>query len=75
MISDGDMRRNLDGLLDLTAGQVATREPVITTASSLAAEALALMNDKKIGAIFVVAETGAPVGILHIHDCLRAGVA
>lgn len=75
VISDGDMRRNLDGLLEMTAAEVATYDPITIRADSLAAEALAIMNDKKIGAIFVNSATGVPAGILHIHDCLRAGVA
>lgn len=75
VISDGDLRRNLDGLFGFTASQVATSEPITTTPGGLAVEALAVMNDKKIGAIFVVSTDNVPVGILHIHDCLRAGVA
>jgi len=75
VITDGDMRRNLDGLLERTAGEVATRAPVTITPTALAGEALALMNQKKISALFAVAGDGVPVGILHIHDCLRAGVA
>ncbi len=75
VITDGDMRRNLDGLMELRAADVANKDPVTITADSLAAEALAIMNDKQISALFVVDPAGAPVGILHIHDCLRAGVA
>ncbi len=42
--------------------------------SALVSEALGLMNARKITNLFVV-DDGIPVGILHIHDCLRAGVA
>ena len=43
-------------------------------ASEVAAEALGIMNDLKITSLFV-AESGSLKGIVHIHDCLRAGVA
>lgn len=75
VISDGDLRRNIAGLFDLTAGQVATRKPVTVAPGQLAAEALAVMNDRKITALFVTGPDAHPLGILHIHDCLRAGVA
>ena len=73
-ITDGDIRRNIVGLLEKTAGCVATRTPVTVPPDMLAAEALALMNNLAISVIFVV-DDGKPVGILHVHDCLRAGVA
>lgn len=74
VISDGDLRRNLDGLMGRTAAQVANRAPVTVAPEMLAAEALRVMNSRKIGALFVV-EQGRPVGIVHLHDLLRAGVA
>jgi arabinose-5-phosphate isomerase len=74
VISDGDLRRNLDGLMGRTAAQVANRAPVTVAPDMLAAEALRVMNSRKIGALFVV-ERGRPVGIVHLHDLLRAGVA
>lgn len=74
VISDGDLRRNMQGLLSCNAGQVASRKPRTVSPDTLAAEALAIMNDFKIGALFVVNEAGRPLGILHVHDCLRAGV-
>jgi len=75
VISDGDLRRRMDGLMGRTAGDVANSAPVTVSRDTLAAEALAIMNRHKIGALFVVSDSGEPVGILHIHDCLRAGVA
>ncbi len=75
VITDGDMRRNLEGLLSLSARDVASADPVTIFPDSLAAEALAIMNQKKISALFVVDAQKIPLGILHIHDCLRAGVA
>lgn len=73
VVSDGDLRRNMAGLMDRVAGDVANRLPVTAGPQTLAAEALALMNRAKIGALFVVDE-GRPVGILHLHDLLRIGV-
>lgn len=75
VISDGDLRRNIDGLMERRARDVCTRSPATIAPGALAGEALALMNARKIGAIFAVDGGGVPVGILHLHDCLRAGVA
>jgi arabinose-5-phosphate isomerase len=57
------------------AGQVATRNPRVIGADDLAAEAMAVMSQNRITALFVVDDTGALVGLLHLHDCLRAGLA
>ena len=75
IVTDGDLRRHMQGLLSLTAGQVMTRNPRTTPADALAVEALALMNDRKITCLMVTDDQGRAIGILHIHDCLRAGVA
>ncbi|HEX3653161.1 MAG TPA: KpsF/GutQ family sugar-phosphate isomerase [Rhizomicrobium sp.] len=79
IITDGDLSRHMSrDLLDKTAGVVMTRKPKIATPNQLAAEALAFMNDNKITRLFVLDpndKVGRPVGILHIHDCLRAGIA
>lgn len=77
VVTDGDLRRHMEGLLSLTAGQVMTPDPRTIGPGSLATKAVAVMNDKKITCLFVVDPEGsrAPVGILHVHDCLRAGVA
>ncbi len=74
VISDGDLRRHMDGLMGRTAGQVATRRPVTVAPDTAAAEAVAVMNDRKIHALFVVEPDNRPVGVLRLHDCLRAGV-
>lgn len=76
IITDGDLRRNMDGLLALTAGQVMTPAPRTIAPEALAEQAVALMNDRKITCLFVVdpALPARPLGIVHIHDCLRAGV-
>ena len=75
IVSDGDLRRNMARLMDSCAGDVATMDPVTVPPSLLAAQALAVMNTRKITTLFVVDEAGAPIGILHLHDLLRAGVA
>lgn len=74
VISDGDLRRNIDRLSEATAGEVATKEPLVTHADDLAAEALALMSSRKVTALFVTGENDRPVGLIHLHDCLRAGL-
>ena len=75
IVTDGDLRRHMDGLLALTAGQVMTQGPRTTPPEDLAVEALALMNDRKITCLLVTDNAGTVQGVLHIHDCLRAGVA
>jgi arabinose-5-phosphate isomerase len=75
-ITDGDLRRHLDGLLSHNAGEVMTPGPRKTVPPSmLASEALALMSDPApaVTVLFVV-DNGKPVGILHVHDLLRVGV-
>jgi arabinose-5-phosphate isomerase len=74
VISDGDLRRNMARLMECTAGEVATRSPVTVAPDTAAAEAVALMNNRKVYALFVVEADGRPTGILRLHDCLRAGV-
>jgi len=76
VITDGDLRRHLDGLLTHTAGEVMTPGPKKTAPPQmLAAEALALMSDPlpMVTVLFVVSD-GKPVGILRVHDLVRAGV-
>jgi len=73
VITDGDLRRKMgDALLTQSAEQIMTQDPRTIAPAALAAEALAHM--KKITTLFVVDAANAPVGILHIHDLLRAGV-
>lgn len=75
VISDGDLRRHMGNLMEKTAGEISTLDPVTITPELFAAQALALLNEKKISALMVVDEAKRPVGIVHIHDLLRAGVA
>lgn len=76
VITDGDLRRHMDGLLDKTAQDVMTESPLTINSSALAGEALGVMNDRTVTTLFVVDENApeTPVGILHLHDCLRAGL-
>jgi len=74
VITDGDLRRHMsDALLGKTAREVMTSNPATIRPAALGAEALSLMNERSITSLFVM-EDGRPVGILHIHDCLRAGI-
>jgi len=75
VITDGDLRRHMGAELVLRrAEEVMTRTPRTIGPEALAAEAVALMNERKIYCVFAVDDAGRPVGILRIHDCLRAGV-
>lgn len=75
IITDGDLRRHMaPGLLDRRVTEIMTRSPKTVTAGMLASSALQIVNASAITALFVV-EDGTPVGIVHIHDLLRAGVA
>ena len=74
VITDGDLRRNMADLMARRAGEVATREPLTVPPDMLAATALALLNERKLN-VLIVCEGERPVGVLHIHDLLRAGVA
>ena len=75
VITDGDLRRHMVGLLDRTAGDVMTRNPRTVGPNILAEEAVAQMTGR-VTCLFVVdpAGSGNVAGILHIHDCLRAGI-
>ncbi len=76
VITDGDLRRHMDGLLSRRARDVMTPDPVTIAPQALAQSAMALMNKRSITCLFVVdpAGSGAPEGLLHIHDCLRVGL-
>jgi len=74
VISDGDLRRKMDKLMTHTAGEVASANPKTVPPGMLAEQALAIMNGRKITALFVLDDDGKPVGILHIHDLLRTGI-
>jgi arabinose-5-phosphate isomerase len=75
IITDGDLRRHMkSGLLEARVEDVMTKAPKTIRPDQLASEALEILNSSKITAL-MVAEAGKPVGIVHFHDLLRAGVA
>ncbi len=77
VFTDGDLRRTLDLQLDLKQtpiAQVMTRDAQTTTAESLAAAALHLMEERKINGLIVTDAQHRPIGALNMHDLLRAGV-
>jgi arabinose-5-phosphate isomerase len=75
IITDGDLRRHWSDLLQHKAPrEIMTHAPLTASRGSLASAALETMNRRKITVLFIV-EDGRPVGVLHIHDLLRAGVA
>ena len=76
IVTDGDLRRHMGtALLAERVETVMTPTPKTIRPQALAAEALGQMNAQAITSLFVVDDTWRPLGILHIHDCLRAGVA
>ncbi len=75
VITDGDLRRHMRAdLLQAPVDEVMTVSPKVVRPDQLVSEALQLLNSSKITALVVV-EAGRPVGIVHFHDLLRAGVA
>jgi len=75
IITDGDLRRHMrNNLLDARVDDVMTRQPKTVRPDQLISETLDLLNAMKVTALFAV-EAGKPVGIIHVHDLLRAGAA
>jgi arabinose-5-phosphate isomerase len=77
VITDGDLRRlHLKGgsIDELTAGQVATREPKTIRADELAAKALEVMETWQITSLVILDEASRPAGVIHMHDILRAKI-
>jgi arabinose-5-phosphate isomerase len=75
VITDGDLRRHMGAdLLGARTGDIMTRKPKVVSPNMLASAALEVLNTSRITALFVV-DKGKPVGIVHVHDLLRAGVA
>jgi arabinose-5-phosphate isomerase len=79
VITDGDLRRALEkfnDLLDRQASEVMTRNPKWIEKDALAAKAVQRMEEYSITSLFVFSQTGdkVPVGIIHLHDLLKAGV-
>jgi arabinose-5-phosphate isomerase len=75
MVTDGDLRRHMaPDLLSRRVGDVMTGRPKTIRPQALAAEALGFMNATRITCLFAT-EDERPVGIVHVHDILRAGIA
>ncbi|MBE9605809.1 KpsF/GutQ family sugar-phosphate isomerase [Acetobacteraceae bacterium H6797] len=75
VVTDGDVRRAFkSAFVDRPVGEIMTRKPLSIAPESLAQEALAVMNEKRITSLFVL-EDGRLAGILHLHDLLTSGVA
>jgi arabinose-5-phosphate isomerase len=75
IVTDGDLRRHMGPeLLNARVDEIMTTKPKTISPDTLASAALQLINASSITALFV-ADDGKPVGIVHIHDLLRAGVA
>jgi len=74
IITDGDLRRHMrDDLLTSPVDGVMTKNPTSVRPDQLAAEALEIINARKVTALFVV-DGGRPRGLVHVHDLLRIGV-
>ena len=74
IVTDGDLSRNMSAtILTEPAATIMTADPVTTGPDALAMEVFGYMNERKIGAVFVV-EGRKPVGIVHLHDMIRAGI-
>ncbi|HJP67334.1 MAG TPA: CBS domain-containing protein, partial [Sphingomicrobium sp.] len=72
VITDGDLRRNIERGLEHTAAEFMTKDPKTVGPDDLIDDALVLFDDYKITSLFVVEDDGSgkkPVGVLHIHDC------
>jgi arabinose-5-phosphate isomerase len=75
IITDGDLRRHMrNDLLNANVDDVMTRGPKTVRPDQLISETLELLNTTKVTALFAV-EAGKPVGVIHVHDLLRAGAA
>jgi arabinose-5-phosphate isomerase len=75
IITDGDLRRHMrNDLLDARVDEVMTKAPKTVRPDQLISETLDILNSMKVTALFAV-EAGKPVGVIHVHDLLRAGAA
>jgi arabinose-5-phosphate isomerase len=76
IITDGDLRRHMGpNLLLVQAREIMTQNPITFSPETMAAKALARLQESEITNAFVVSPAGEPLGVLHIHDCLTSGVA
>jgi|TARA_B110000116_G_C16785855_1_gene560829 arabinose-5-phosphate isomerase len=76
VLTDGDLRRGLDQKIDIysaVSGDLMTTEPLNINSHTLAAEALNLMENRKITSL-IISDNSTVIGVLHLHDILKAGV-
>jgi arabinose-5-phosphate isomerase len=74
IITDGDLRRHMgETLMTASVDAVMTRTPITIAPDTLLAEALEIVETRKLGALIVCADD-RPIGLIHVHDLLRAGV-
>jgi arabinose-5-phosphate isomerase len=77
VVTDGDLRRGLERAPDirtLTAHDLMTTSPKTIAGEALAAEAVAIMERHAITSLFILRDGSRPVGVIHLHDLLRAGI-
>ncbi len=77
LFTDGDLRRILDAQVDIhqdSITSVMTKKPYVAKQDMLAAEALKIMEDKKINGLIIVDDINRPVGAMNMHDLLKSGV-
>lgn len=77
LFTDGDLRRILDLQIDIHQDKITTvmtKSPTVAQADMLAAQALNIMEDKKINGLIIVDEHHSPIGAMNMHDLLRSGV-
>ena len=76
IITDGDLRRHMStNIIEKTTSDIMTRNPQTVVSDILCVEALRIMNTKKVTSLFVVDGENKPIGLLHVHPLLMAGVA
>jgi len=76
IVTDGDLRRHMgEKLLSIKTADIMHKDPLTVPKEMLAAEALSIMNDKEITSLFAVDDNNKLIGIIHIHDILRAGIS
>ena len=75
VITDGDLRRNINDLMSKNAGSIASLSPITLLGETFVVDALNLMQDRKITAVIITSAENKPIGILHIQDLLKVGAA
>ena len=76
IVTNGDLSRHMENLSGLSARDIMSVDPITIAPDALAEKAVGIMNDRKITCLLVVAHDRPkdPIGVLHIHDCLRVGL-